>query len=112
MRPAGRGPPGAGAVLGECGCPLRYGPDIATSISSPSLAATAEPRGTVRAPPPAGTVAVPVPFAVALSTATDSVPPAHPAAMPLTVTLTTFAPDRFWITPTPSESHCATVARF
>jgi len=66
----------------------------------------------VTVPPPAGTAAVPEEEFVALSTATESKPPAHPEAIPLTVTLVTFAPVRFWMTPNPSESHLLTVTPF
>src|SRR5919197_1269584 len=89
-----------------------YGPEMAASISSTSLAGTLAPRAPVTVPPPAGTVAVPVELVVALSTATDSVPLAHTDEMPLTVTLMTLVPERFWMTPKPSVSHCPIATPF
>src|SRR5438132_13817766 len=81
-----------------------------TSISSPSLAATAAPRVTVIDPPPAGTVLEPDEFDVPLLTAAEMEAFPHAEAIWLTVTLTTLAPERFWRIPTPSLSQALTLA--
>src|SRR5438105_4930382 len=83
-----------------------------TSISSPSLAATALPRVTVCDPPPAGTVPEPDELVVPLFRATEMAAFPQAEAIWLTVTLITLAPERFCRIPTPSVSHCPTAALF
>jgi len=71
---------------------------MTTSICSVVEAAGAVPKVTVTLPPPAGTVLEPLALALPLLTVAWIVAPPQADASPLTVTLATVLPDRFWIT--------------
>jgi hypothetical protein len=65
---------------------------------------------TVTDPPPAGTVAEPLPDVAPAVTLTRSVAPAQPAGIAPTVTEATFDADRFWSTVSPTLVHRPVVA--
>ena len=79
-------------------------------MSSLAVTAGVPAMATVTDPPPAGTVAEPLPVVAPAVTLTRSVAPAHPAGIAPTVTEATFIPDRFWRTVSPALVHRPVVA--